>query len=119
LRAKNTPKSTRHKAAPKGSSITCKNPPFINSEEAPKTVSDPNQVANKAAALSIIGKLLPANIKSPDDFTLLEAQAPTKMVKARYKMIEIKSNVYSVPTKIELLLGETNIISVSLAEKNG
>lgn len=34
-------------------------------------------------------------------------------------MIEIKSNVYIVATKIELLERETNIISVSLAERTG
>jgi hypothetical protein len=49
-------------AAPKGSSITEYKPPFKNSEEAPNTVSEPNQVANKADELRSNGRLLPANI---------------------------------------------------------
>ncbi len=50
------------------------NPPFKNSDEAPKTVSDPNQMAKSAAELKANGKLLPANIKSPVFLTLREAQ---------------------------------------------
>jgi hypothetical protein len=62
LRAKNKPNNTRQRAAPKGSSITEYSPPFKNSEDAPKTVSEPNQVAKRAAELSSIGRLLPASI---------------------------------------------------------
>jgi hypothetical protein len=74
LRVMNNPKRSRHKAAPNGSSITEYNPPFRNSDDAPKTVSDPNQVANSAAVLKKIGRLLPASIKSPEFFTRLDAQ---------------------------------------------
>jgi hypothetical protein len=54
-----------------------------NSEEAPKTVSDPNQVANSADELSTKGKLRPASIKSPEVFTLRAAQYPIKTVSAK------------------------------------
>jgi hypothetical protein len=74
FRVINNPKSSRQSAAPKGSSITEYRPPFKNSDEAPKTVSDPNQVANKADELKKSGRLLPANMKSPEFFTRLEAQ---------------------------------------------
>jgi hypothetical protein len=78
----------RQRHAPNGSSITPYKPPSRNSAEAPKTVSDPNHVANKAVELSISGKLLPANMKSPEVFTLLDAQYPMKMVSSKYKTID-------------------------------
>jgi hypothetical protein len=43
------------------------NPPFRNSDDAPKTVSEPNHVAKRAAVLNTIGRLLPASIKSVED----------------------------------------------------
>jgi hypothetical protein len=90
--AKNNPKSKRHNAAPNGSSITPYNPPLRNSEEAPNTVSEPNHVANNAAELNVNGRLRPANIKSPEVFTLFEAQKPITTVNARYVMMENSNN---------------------------
>src|SRR5690606_11646159 len=89
--AKKKPKRKRHSAAPNGSSITLYKPPFKNSDDAPKTVSDPNHVANKAAELNRSGKLLPANIKSPVVFTRREAHIPTITVRTRYSMIKPNS----------------------------
>ena len=50
------------------------NPPFKNSDDAPKTVSEPNQVANSADELKSMGRLRPASMKSLEVFTLRDAQ---------------------------------------------
>jgi hypothetical protein len=66
----------------------------MNSEDAPNTVSDPNHVAKRADELRRMGRLRPASMKSPDVFTLLEAQYPIRMVMSRYRMIEKRSNYF-------------------------
>jgi hypothetical protein len=65
-------------------------PPSTNSDGAPITVSDPNQVANIAEPATTSGNFLPATTKSAVLFTLREAQNPTSKVASRY--IAIKNN---------------------------
>jgi hypothetical protein len=96
FRAKNIPNNNRHREAPKGSSITENNPPSRNWDDAPKTVSEPNQVAKSAEVLSTIGKLLPASMKSPDDLTFLEAHRPIRTVTIRYAMTEVSNNALAI-----------------------
>jgi len=62
--AKNTPNKSRQSAAPKGSWITPGNPSKAIWDEAPKIVSEPNQVAKRAAVVIESGRDLPARIKS-------------------------------------------------------
>lgn len=77
------PNRTKHSAPPKGSSITPSNPSSKYTEEAPKMVSDPNQVANKADAERKRGRDRPAKTKSLEFLTNLEDQAPTATVNAK------------------------------------
>ena len=77
----------RQRDAPKGSSMTPYNPSEAICEEAPKTVSEPNQVANKAATDMYIGSFPPARIKSLPVFTLKEAHKPIPKVANKYDIM--------------------------------
>lgn len=90
-RAKKIPTNKRHKEAPKGSSITPYKPYFMNSEDAPSTVSEPNQVANKAEVLNKSGSLRPARIKSFAFLTIPEAKNPMVRVNKRYRITKRSS----------------------------
>ena len=68
------PTKNKHKAAPKGSSIMPIIPSSKKAVDAPITVSEPNQVANKPEATTIIGIRLPATTKSLVFLTNLDAQ---------------------------------------------
>ena len=87
-RATNNPDKNKHKAAPKGSSMTPRNPLPIKAEEAPSTVSEPNHVANSAQATMNIGKRRPATTKSAAECTRRDAHQPTASVPAKYKPIK-------------------------------
>jgi len=80
---KNKPKRIRHKAPPKGSSMTPNNPSSKYTEEAPKIVSEPNQVAKRAEAERNSGRDLPARTKSLEFLTNREDHAPTATVNTK------------------------------------
>jgi hypothetical protein len=82
-RRKNLPNKIRHKAPPKGSSITPRSPFSKYSDDAPKIVSDPNHVAKSADAERNKGNCRPANTKSFEFLTSLEDQAPIATVISR------------------------------------
>ena len=60
LRAKNSPTKIKHNEAPKGSSITPRNPSLANFAGMPNTVSEPNHVAKTVAMTMYSGSERPA-----------------------------------------------------------
>jgi hypothetical protein len=63
----------RHKAAPNGSAIIPRSHSSKNTEEVPRTVSEPNHVANTVAITIYNGSFLQASKKSFSFFTLRDA----------------------------------------------
>jgi hypothetical protein len=82
-RRKKSPNKIRQSAPPKGSSITPRRPSSRYTEEAPKMVSEPDQVAKSADADKNKGRDLPASTKSFEFLTSLDDQAPIARVMAR------------------------------------
>jgi hypothetical protein len=82
-RRKKSPNKIRQRAPPKGSSITPRRPSSRYTEEAPKIVSEPNQVAKRAEADKNKGRDLPASTKSFEFLTNLDDQAPIARVRTK------------------------------------
>ncbi len=75
-RAKNRPTKIRHIDEPKGSATTPLSPSLRNLAGIPRTVSDPNQVANTVATMKGSGRWRPATTKSAEFLTFVAAYRP-------------------------------------------
>ena len=75
-RAKKSPTKIRHIEDPKGSETIPPSPSFRKVAGIPKTVSEPNQVANTVAVTIGNGRLCPAAAKSAVFLTRNAAQRP-------------------------------------------
>ena len=84
--------------------MTPMSPCSVNSAEAPRMVSDPNQVANNAEAATTSGNLLPASTKSRVFLTRRDAHQPTasgKSIMCAYKLCKVEFRYWGMQSKIE------------------
>ena len=92
--AKNSPTSTKHIDAPKGSSMTELSPPSTNFAGIPMTVSAPNHVAKLVVITMYRGREWPATAKSSVFLTRVPAHAPIARVPSKYRRTKTSNSQF-------------------------